>query len=110
MDPDPVPPRALPGAVAHVVALPGDGAVDRLVAAARRVLDACAPAVIVCDVGALRLEPRDGLRTLDLLVRLQLDARRRGSAIRLSRAGTDLRCLLDLAGMAAILPDHPRAG
>ena len=116
MDPNPaMPVRAhpvdAPEPVAHVVAPHGDDTVDLLVAAARRVLDSGEPAVIVCDVGALHPGSwsRDCLRTVDLLVRLQLDARRRGCEIRLSRAGAESRRLLDLLGMTAILPDHPHA-
>jgi STAS domain len=57
--------------------------------------------VDVCDVLALS-DP--GLRAIDRLARLQLEARRRGGRIALTNASPELADLLDLAGLNSVLP------
>lgn len=57
--------------------------------------------LVLCDVAALTAP---GPATLDLLARLQLRARRRGRQVRLRSVGTALEELLELAGLAGVLP------
>ena len=52
---------------------------------------------LMCDQG------RVGLRAVDALARLQLDARRRGCTVWLRHACTDLVELLELVGLADVL-------
>lgn len=95
--------RAPPAAV---VAWELGGPVDRtdapaLCATLAALLRESPAAVVVCDVGAIT-EPDIG--TLDVLARLQLTAHRLSAGIRLSRAHARLRHLLQLTGLAAVLP------
>jgi hypothetical protein len=55
---------------------------------------------VVADVGGLTA---DG-EALDALARLQLAVRRAGAVLVLERASAHLRSLLDLTGLAAVLP------
>jgi anti-anti-sigma regulatory factor len=57
--------------------------------------------VDVCDVVALS---DLGLRAIDRLARLQLEARRRGGRIALTNASPELGELIDLAGLRSVLP------
>ena len=59
---------------------------------------------IVCDVGAV-VQP-DAI-TVDALARLQLTALRSGREIRLKHASPELEELLDLMGLAAVIPAAP---
>jgi hypothetical protein len=54
---------------------------------------------IVCDASALAAD----LGTVDLLARLQLGARRRGSEVRLRHASAELEQLLDFVGLGGVL-------
>jgi STAS domain len=54
---------------------------------------------IVCDVGSV--SPDAG--AIDTLARLQLTARRLGLELRLRHASTELRDLLDFAGLRDVL-------
>ena len=62
--------------------------------------------VVVCDVGALA-HPDVG--TIDALARLQLTSRRLGCRVRLLHASVELRELLDLTGLAGVLPCLPES-
>ena len=62
--------------------------------------------VVVCDVGALA-DPDVG--TVDALARLQLTSRRHGCRVRLLHASVELRELLDLTGLAGVLPCLPES-
>ena len=67
-----------------------------------------APAPIVeCDVGVI-VEP--DIDTVDALAHLALAARRVGCDLRLRDASPDLRALLDLAGLARVLPCADESG
>jgi ABC-type transporter Mla MlaB component len=57
--------------------------------------------LVVCDVGAIE---RGDVEVVDALARLQLTARRLGSAIRLRNASTQLRELLAWSGLGEVLP------
>jgi ABC-type transporter Mla MlaB component len=67
----------------------------------RVLLELCDADVIVYDVAAL-VDP-DAV-TVDALARLQLAARRCGHRIRLRHACAELRDLLDLMGLADVVP------
>lgn len=58
------------------------------------------PALVVCDVGACS----DDLATVDALARIQLTAKRSGGAVRFRGAAEELRRILDLVGLAGVLP------
>ncbi|WP_242902818.1 STAS domain-containing protein [Actinomadura terrae] len=60
-----------------------------------------APREVVCDVGELA---RPDMATLEILLRMQLTARRLGHEIRLYRPNAELVQLLELIGMADTLP------
>jgi ABC-type transporter Mla MlaB component len=75
------------------------GLCDRLCS----LLERAAPAVAYCEVGDLDV---DGV-IVDALARLQLAARRRGCEIRLRGVSGELRELLALAGLEAVLPEGP---
>jgi len=66
-------------------------------------LEGCEAAVLVCDAGALHAD----VATLGALARLQLTARRRGHRIQLHVPSRELRALLDLCGLADLLPVSP---
>ncbi|MFE4367151.1 STAS domain-containing protein [Streptomyces sp. NPDC056835] len=57
-------------------------------------------AEVICEVGGL---VRPNLAAVEVLARLQLDARRRGCRVRLRDAGRELRLLLDLVGLGNTL-------
>jgi ABC-type transporter Mla MlaB component len=59
------------------------------------------PLVLVCDVGALANADED---TLNALAAIQLAARRAGASIRFVNANDRLRDLLELVGLADVLP------
>ncbi len=56
---------------------------------------------VICDVAGLA--PVD-MTALDALARLQLTARRRGRLLRLRHASAELRALLAMTGLGAVLP------
>ena len=57
--------------------------------------------VLVCDVTEIvKLD----IDTVDLLARVALVARRRGCSMRLRGASVELQALIELAGLAAVLP------
>ncbi len=58
------------------------------------------PAVVLCDVGAVR---RADLRTIDALARLTLAAAREGRHLLVRHASPDLVELLRLAGLAEVV-------
>jgi ABC-type transporter Mla MlaB component len=58
-------------------------------------------AVVVCDVAALT---NADLETVEVLARLQLTARRLGGQVLLRHASVELRDLLHLAGLDAVVP------
>jgi ABC-type transporter Mla MlaB component len=58
-------------------------------------------AVVVCNVGALT---DADIETIEALARLQLTARRLGGTVRLRHASAELRELLHLAGLGAVVP------
>ena len=72
--------------------------------------DLCRTTVVLCrgeiEVASWPLyEPdRVDIATVDELARLQLVARRLGFTVRLRHAGAELRRLLDLAGLTAVVP------
>jgi hypothetical protein len=57
------------------------------------------PSTIVCDVGALAPDAR----AVDVLARLQLEAKRLGHEIRLRNVSSELRELLAFAGLRDVL-------
>jgi anti-anti-sigma regulatory factor len=63
--------------------------------------DSAAPLVLVCDVGAI-VDPDEAI--LDALAGLQLAARNFGASIRFVNASGRLRDLLELTGLADVLP------
>ncbi|MFJ3717130.1 STAS domain-containing protein [Streptomyces sp. NPDC090057] len=82
-----------------VLVLPGSvtrAEVAGLCADVRTLLDGGGAAVVVCDVAGLG---PPGLRTVDLLARLELAARRAGGRIRLRGPEPALCALLDLVGL-----------
>ncbi|MFG2267746.1 STAS domain-containing protein [Streptomyces sp. NPDC048720] len=82
-----------------VLVLPGSvtrAEVAGLCADVRTLLDGGGAAVVVCDVAGLG---PPGLRTVDLLARLELAARRAGGRIRLRGPDPALRALLDMVGL-----------
>jgi ABC-type transporter Mla MlaB component len=56
--------------------------------------------VVACDVGGLVAD----VVALEALARLQLTARRLGCRLRLRHASPDLQALVDLCGLADVLP------
>ncbi len=59
------------------------------------------PRRIRCDVWALR---NPDMRVVEGLARMQLAARRKGRRVELARAHSALRELIELAGLAGVLP------
>jgi STAS domain len=59
------------------------------------------PGPVVCDVGGL-LHP--DLRAVEALARLRLRVLRAGRTLELRHARPDLRALIDLLGLAEVLP------
>jgi hypothetical protein len=57
------------------------------------------PGTVVCDVGSLDPD----VSSIDALARFQLGARRLGVEVRFLRTSDQLRELLELAGLAAVL-------
>jgi ABC-type transporter Mla MlaB component len=80
---------------------PADAA--ELCARAHAELEGRAAEVLVCDVSALSPD----VASVDALARLQLVARRLGGRIELHRPTRELRALLDLCGLAGVLPAGP---
>jgi len=76
-------------------------AIPSLCERVRALLSACDRDVVICDVAGLA-EP--DAATVDALARLQLTAKRLGHALRLRGASSELRDLIDLAGLGAVLP------
>jgi ABC-type transporter Mla MlaB component len=72
-----------------------------LCARACALFEESAPAVAFCDVRGV--EP-DAV-TVDALARLQLAARQHGCTVRLRDASPELRGLIELMGLSAVLPD-----
>ncbi|MER6351438.1 STAS domain-containing protein [Streptomyces sp. NPDC001634] len=70
--------------------------VTRLGDDVRALLEDTGAGVVICDVRALRPVQ---IRTVDVLARLQLAARRAGGRIRLRDPSPALRALLDLVGV-----------
>ena len=50
----------------------------------------------------------ESLRTVDVLARLQLVARRCGFELRIAQASEDARCLLELTGLSVVLALEPK--
>ena len=75
---------------------------------ARRGISGC-PASAGLHVDASPLVEAD-LRTVDALVRLALHARRAGVRVCLAGASSDLRGLIELTGLADVLPCEPNSG
>ncbi len=101
------PPRPPPPAGFVVVIIEGPIAPDGiqpLCDRVRSVLGARPRARVICDVGAIG-DP-DAV-TVEALARMQLTATRLGSAIVLRDPCADLARLLDLCGMAAVVPLEP---
>ena len=59
------------------------------------------PGAIVCDVGGL---DHPDVRVVDMLASLQLIAARCGRRLRIERACPELRDLIELVGLADVLP------
>lgn len=59
---------------------------------------------VVCDVGGVTSADTT---TIEALARLQLTAKRRGGAVTLRGASSQLACLLALAGLSDVLPVDP---
>jgi ABC-type transporter Mla MlaB component len=94
----------MPGSGSHEVAFTIGGPITRedvpgLCERVRAHLDQ-ADVVVRCDVAGV--EP-DAV-TVDAVARLQLAARRRGCEVRLHNASDDLLELVDLMGLANVLP------
>jgi hypothetical protein len=68
---------------------------------ARRALHGRAGEPLVCDVGAVA---STDVGTVEAIARVALGARRLGSPIRLRAASPELRGLLDLMGLADVVP------
>jgi hypothetical protein len=62
---------------------------------------------VVCD---LRAVAPCNMRTIDLLARLALSARREGRRLVVRGAPEELRELVELAGLAEVLPCPPDSG
>jgi ABC-type transporter Mla MlaB component len=94
-------------ALVIVAALSGSVDVSMLCEQARALLAVSDADVIICDVGSV-----DGpdLRTVDALARLALTAARLGRPVMLRDAVPQLRELLDLAGLAGVVPCVPASG
>jgi hypothetical protein len=45
---------------------------------------------------------------VDVLARLQLEARRHGFELRVVESGDDVRCVIELAGLSAVLALEPK--
>jgi hypothetical protein len=45
---------------------------------------------------------------VDVLARLQLEARRHGYELRVVESGDDVRCVIELAGLSAVLALEPK--
>jgi hypothetical protein len=79
-----------------------------LCASARLVLEDGGSELLVCDVRAIA-DP--DLGSVDALARLTLEARQLGGDVVLLDAAAELRELLDLAGLASVVPCvPPRSG
>lgn len=88
--------------VLHGPIAPDDvpGLCDRLDGMLRR----AGPGLATCDVGGV---PDATVATVDALARLQLAAKRAGGCLRLRHASPQLRALLDLVGLADVIPCAP---
>ncbi|MEU6486280.1 STAS domain-containing protein [Streptomyces sp. NPDC046887] len=96
----------------HVLRLPatvGPSDVPRLCAGLAALMDRVDPGrPLVCDAGGLA---RPTLAAVEALARLRLTALRRGRALTVRGAGAELRALLGLTGLAALLgPPGPDGG
>lgn len=89
-----------PGAGILVIGTVTRAAVPRLCERLARLVDEGGFALVVCDVRALTAD----VVAVQALARLQLTARRRGCCIRLRGASRRLEELLDLCGLAEVLP------
>jgi anti-anti-sigma regulatory factor len=63
-------------------------------------MDRSAEDTVTVDAGGLRPD----VVTVDALARLQLAAKRSGRGVRLTRVSPDLRELIELCGLAEVLP------
>jgi ABC-type transporter Mla MlaB component len=63
-------------------------------------LGRCGADLALCDVGGVEAD----VVTVEALARLQLGARRHGCTVRLRNASDDLRALVELMGLTAVLP------
>lgn len=103
--PVPVTPPAPKAPSPAVVVCACCGAADpRLPGQLRALVRSGAGPVVILDVGALRSVD---LVTVDALARLQLLARGLGARLRLRGPSKELTALLDLAGLADIVPGEP---
>jgi hypothetical protein len=99
--------RPPPGPRTVVVVVGGPaapGAVSPLSERVRLLLERGEVDLVTCDVGALAVPD---LRSIDVLARLQLAARRLGSSIRVRHARSELKGLLSLTGLGDVLPMCP---
>lgn len=90
-----------PEAVLSIIGAIRSADMPTLCSRLRRLLKRTAAEPVICDVG--RLVDEDAL-AVDALARLQLTARRSARNIRLRHASGELRDLLGLMGLAAVLP------
>lgn len=81
--------------------VPDNAAVRALCARLRTVISTSATDTVIVDVGALPAT----CRSIEALARLQLTARRSQRHIRLRRTSPALQDLLDLAGLADVVPN-----
>jgi ABC-type transporter Mla MlaB component len=91
--------HAVPVVIRLDAATPGDDPCERL-REALRAMEA-APREVVCDVGGWT---RSDMATLEILLRMQLTARRLGHEMKLYRPNAELVRLLELIGLADTLP------
>jgi ABC-type transporter Mla MlaB component len=68
---------------------------------ARTLLEGSEADLVLCDVGALA---NPDVVAIDMLARLQLTARSLGRRVQVERAGTELKELITLVGLAAEVP------
>ncbi|WP_242891749.1 STAS domain-containing protein [Actinomadura litoris] len=90
---------AVPVFIRLDAAAPGDDPCERLREALRE--SDAAPREVVCDLGG---SAGPNMATLEILLRMQLTARRLGHEIRLYRPNAELVQLLEMIGLSDTLP------